>query len=153
MCTLSSLTASHIIASRCAGSWGVSRIRARGLPRRLLVMSRAPAEGIEVEPLQGERRTRPGEDPIRGVPEQAIGQVEPGYILNPGIDAHAPGKLVPQILRVCRSRKQQAGDEAAADEESGACGPGSSLQCLVGAACHPHLWCRERASEGGANSQ
>src|ERR1700709_473102 len=40
-----------MIASRCAGSWGVSRIRARGLPRTLLIMSPAAAEGIEVEGL------------------------------------------------------------------------------------------------------
>src|SRR4051812_6624269 len=48
-----------MIASRCAGSRGVSRIRARGLPRTLLIMSRAAAEGIEVEGLVREFKNGP----------------------------------------------------------------------------------------------
>src|SRR5215211_1660389 len=48
-----------MIASRCAGSRGVSRIRARGLPRTLPVMSRAAAEGIEVEGLVREFKNGP----------------------------------------------------------------------------------------------
>jgi ABC-2 type transport system ATP-binding protein len=48
-----------MIASWCAGSWGVSRIRARGLPRTLLTMSRAAAEGIEVEGLVREFKNGP----------------------------------------------------------------------------------------------
>src|SRR3954451_15266334 len=41
------------------GSRGVSRIRARGLPRTLLIMSPAPAEGIEVEGLVREFKNGP----------------------------------------------------------------------------------------------
>ena len=59
MRTLSSLAASHMIASRCAGCWGVSHIRAHGLPRTLLIMSRAAAEGIEVEGLVREFKNGP----------------------------------------------------------------------------------------------
>src|SRR5689334_15136860 len=55
----SPLTVGHSIASRCAGPRGVSRIRARGLPRTLLIMSRAAAEGIEVEGLVREFKNGP----------------------------------------------------------------------------------------------
>src|SRR3954467_7061719 len=49
----------HIIASRRAGSPGVIRICARGLPRTLPIMSRAAAEGIEVENLVREFKNGP----------------------------------------------------------------------------------------------
>src|SRR3954469_11967022 len=51
--------ASHMIALGCAGSRGAGRIRARGLPRTLLIMSRAAAEGIEVEGLVREFKNGP----------------------------------------------------------------------------------------------
>src|SRR5689334_14110713 len=57
--TLSSRPASCIIASRGAGCWGVSRICRGGPPRTLLIMSRAAAEGIEVEGLVREFKNGP----------------------------------------------------------------------------------------------
>src|ERR1700709_1021038 len=80
-----------MIASRCAGSWGVSRIRARGLPRTLLIMSPAAAEGIEVEGLV--RQFKNGPRAVDGI-ELAVSPGEIYGFLGPNGAGKSPTVLM-----------------------------------------------------------
>src|SRR3954462_6431957 len=116
--------ARHIIASRRAGSPGVIRICARGLPRTLPGMSRAAAEGIEVEGLV--REFKNGPRAVDGI-ELAVSPGEIYGFLGPnGAGKSTTGLMLTTLLPPTAGTARVAGHDIVRD--------GAAVRASIGAA-------------------